>query len=284
MARNPQHVSDGDCPRLTVQGHQHPLSFTAHSASGHKPGVLWLQLCGLDSPELGHPLLGCVACAGGSVSIPEGEVLVRLFEGAVGPTRLAQASATARLDSQQRLAFQCHLEPAQARHTGHVKLSGSLPLLFTTHSPHKVLFPPPPPPSCCPESSLLLLPAHTIPSPPPPPPPFSLLLLLPLPFHKTLALFLNPTMSILHPCLSYSSSPSIPHAASTPWSQSHLQALALTQQNLWGQWNVGCPVGGPRLELNPHLVSLTLSRSIKRPETTCRFCATSWPPKGIRNG
>ena len=97
---------------------------------------------------------------------------------------------------------------------------------------------PPPPPSCCPESSLLLLPAHTIPSPRP----FSLLLLLPLPFHKTPALFLNPTMSILHPCLSYSSSPSIPHAASTPWSQSHLQALALTQQNPWGQWNAACPV------------------------------------------
>lgn len=57
---------------------------------------------------------------------------MRLFEGAVGPTRLAQATATAHLDSQQRLAFHCHLEPAQARQTGHVKLSGSLPLLFST--------------------------------------------------------------------------------------------------------------------------------------------------------
>jgi len=56
---------------------------------------------------------------------------VRLFEGAIGPTRLAQATATACLDSQQRLAFDCHLEPAQARQTGHVKLSGSLPLTFT---------------------------------------------------------------------------------------------------------------------------------------------------------
>ena len=56
---------------------------------------------------------------------------MRLFEGAIGPTRLAQATATACLDSQQRLAFDCHLEPAQARQTGHVKLSGSLPLTFT---------------------------------------------------------------------------------------------------------------------------------------------------------
>ena len=85
---------------------------------------------------------------------------MRLFEGAVGPTRLATASATARLDSQQRLAFNCHLEPAQARHTGHVKLSGSLPLLFTTPSPHTVL------------SSTFLMapvsPAHGMSDPPPP--------------------------------------------------------------------------------------------------------------------
>ena len=63
--------------------------------------------------------------------MPEGEIVVRLFEGAIGPTRLAQATATACLDSQHRLAFDCHLEPAQARQTGHVKLSGSLPLTFT---------------------------------------------------------------------------------------------------------------------------------------------------------
>lgn len=58
---------------------------------------------------------------------------LRLYEGTVGPTRLAQASATARLDSQQRLAFDCHLEPiAHARQTGHVKLSGSLPLTMSS--------------------------------------------------------------------------------------------------------------------------------------------------------
>lgn len=81
------------------------------------------------------------------MSVPEGEILVRLFEGAVGPTRLAQATATARLDSQQCLAFDCHLEPAQARQTGHVKLSGSLPLLFNSQAPDMVLAlsaPPPP--------------------------------------------------------------------------------------------------------------------------------------------
>ena len=65
---------------------------------------------------------------------------MRLFEGAIGPTRLAQATATACLDSQQRLAFDCHLEPAQARQTGHVKLSGSLPLTFTDQ-PNTVVSP-----------------------------------------------------------------------------------------------------------------------------------------------
>ena len=64
---------------------------------------------------------------------------MRLFEGAIGPTRLAQATATACLDSQQRLAFDCHLEPAQARQTGHVKLSGSLPLIFTDQPAAAVL-------------------------------------------------------------------------------------------------------------------------------------------------
>ena len=62
-------------------------------------------------------------------------MMVRLFEGAIGPTRLAQATATACLDSQQRLAFECHLEPAQARQNGHVKLSGSMPLSFSKAKP-----------------------------------------------------------------------------------------------------------------------------------------------------
>ena len=33
-------------------------------------------------------------CAGGSASMPEGDIVVRLFEGATGPTRLAQATKT----------------------------------------------------------------------------------------------------------------------------------------------------------------------------------------------
>lgn len=79
------------------------------------------------------------------MSVPEGEIVVRLFEGAIGPTRLAQATATACLDSRQRLAFDCHLEPAQARQTGHVKLSGSLPLIFT-NQPSAAVMPGPKPP------------------------------------------------------------------------------------------------------------------------------------------
>ena len=126
---------------------------------------------------------------------------MRLFEGAVGPTRLATASATARLDSQQRLAFKCHLEPAQARHTGHVQLSGSLPLLLATPSPHTVL-----------SSTFLTAPVLVIPLPcssyeqPPSPPgtlPPSVSYLLPSPFpllpHGGLLQPLVCVFSLLHP-------------------------------------------------------------------------------------
>ena len=41
---------------------------------------------------LNRPIL--LICAGGSASVPEGEFVVRLFEGATGPNRLAQATKT----------------------------------------------------------------------------------------------------------------------------------------------------------------------------------------------
>ena len=67
--------------------------------------------------------------AGGSAEVPEGELVVRLYEGAVGPTRLAQAQARAALDAHQRLTFSAELVPQEAgRHAGHVHVAGGLPL------------------------------------------------------------------------------------------------------------------------------------------------------------
>ena len=68
-------------------------------------------------------------CAGGSATVPEGEVSVRLYDGAIGPTYLAQAQAQASLSAAQQLAFSADLAPAEAgRHSGHVRVSGSIPL------------------------------------------------------------------------------------------------------------------------------------------------------------
>ena len=48
-------------------------------------------------------------CAGGSAAVPEGEVSVRLYDGAIGPTYLAQAQAQASLSAAQQLAFSADL-------------------------------------------------------------------------------------------------------------------------------------------------------------------------------
>ena len=67
--------------------------------------------------------------AEGSAAVPEGSVVVRIYDGAVGTTRLAQAEANAELDNEQRLSFSMHLVPADLRQTGHVDLAGSIPLM-----------------------------------------------------------------------------------------------------------------------------------------------------------
>ena len=68
--------------------------------------------------------------------MPEGEVVVRLYDGAVGPTYLAQAQAQASLNAAQQLAFSADLAPAEAgRHSGHVRVSGSIPLRPPLPSP-----------------------------------------------------------------------------------------------------------------------------------------------------
>lgn len=69
------------------------------------------------------------AVTGGSAAVPEGEVVVRLYDGAIGPTYLAQAQAEASLNATQQLSFSADLAPAEAgRHSGHVRVSGSVPL------------------------------------------------------------------------------------------------------------------------------------------------------------
>ena len=56
-------------------------------------------------------------------------MVVRLYDGAVGPTYLAHAQAQASLSAAQQLAFSADLAPAEAgRHFGHVRISGSIPL------------------------------------------------------------------------------------------------------------------------------------------------------------
>ncbi|CAL8466123.1 g5659 [Coccomyxa elongata] len=66
---------------------------------------------------------------GGSAAVPEGDVVVRLYDGAIGPTYLAQAQAQASLNTAQQLSFSADLAPAEAgRHSGHVRVSGNVPL------------------------------------------------------------------------------------------------------------------------------------------------------------
>lgn len=54
--------------------------------------------------------------------------MVRLFDGAIGPTQLAQAQATASLDASQRLKFGMDFAPAEPRAGGFAHVTGSVPL------------------------------------------------------------------------------------------------------------------------------------------------------------
>ena len=76
-----------------------------------------------------HSDEGCDPRAGGSAAAPQGEVSVRLYEGAVGTTRLRTADARAAIDAAQRLDFALELAPAESRHnSGHFRVSGVVPL------------------------------------------------------------------------------------------------------------------------------------------------------------
>ena len=67
--------------------------------------------------------------------MPEGDLLVRLYDGAIGPTQLAQAQANVSLDAAQRLSFGMDVAPAEPRSGGLARVKGSLPLFARTQKP-----------------------------------------------------------------------------------------------------------------------------------------------------
>ena len=71
---------------------------------------------------------------GGSSTSPEGDLVVRLFDGAIGPTQLSQAQAIASLNSAQRLKFSMDFAPAEPRAGGFARVTGSLPLANSDHA------------------------------------------------------------------------------------------------------------------------------------------------------
>ena len=62
----------------------------------------------------------------GSALQPQCNVAVKLLNGAVGPTRLAEAAAHVEVDAKQQLGFHLQMQPLDA--PGHLKVVGSVPL------------------------------------------------------------------------------------------------------------------------------------------------------------
>lgn len=81
----------------------------------------------------GSPINGLLYMSGtlgGSMEQPTGEVAVRLYDAAIGTTRLSRAEALARLNDAQQLSFNVDIVPADghSRQAGHVRAAGTLPL------------------------------------------------------------------------------------------------------------------------------------------------------------
>ena len=83
-------------------------------------------------PDADSPINGMLYISGalsGSKEAPQGEVAVRLFDAAVGATRLAQAQASARLSENRQLTFNVDIVPVEGhRKSGHIRAAGSIPL------------------------------------------------------------------------------------------------------------------------------------------------------------
>lgn len=71
-------------------------------------------------------LLNIRGALGGSASIPTGVLHIQLVDGALGRQKLARAVASLALNTEQRLACELELMPAESH--GHIRLSGSVGL------------------------------------------------------------------------------------------------------------------------------------------------------------
>lgn len=81
-----------------------------------------------DSPING--LLYVSGTLGGSKDTPTGEVAVRVYDAAIGATRLAQAQASARLSESMVLSFNVDIVPVEGhRKSGHIRAAGNIPLV-----------------------------------------------------------------------------------------------------------------------------------------------------------
>jgi hypothetical protein len=105
-----------------------PLGMLAN-ALGQASQGLQQASTGPDSDSPINGMLYLSGTLGGSKDAPSGEIAVRLFDAAVGPTRLAQAQASARLSENMQLSFNVDVVPVEGhRKSGHIRASGSIPL------------------------------------------------------------------------------------------------------------------------------------------------------------
>jgi hypothetical protein len=112
-------------------------SAVGRATQGMAPGAAAAAAAaGADAGSPINGLLYVSGTVGGSKAAPTGEVAVRLYDAAVGPTRLAQAQASARLADNMQLSFSVDVVPAEGhRHSGHIRAAGSVPLLAAGGEP-----------------------------------------------------------------------------------------------------------------------------------------------------
>ncbi|KAL4547159.1 hypothetical protein Ndes2526B_g07937 [Nannochloris sp. 'desiccata'] len=105
-----------------------PLGMLANALGQASQGLQQASV-GPDSDSPINGMLYLSGTLGGSKEAPSGEIAVRLFDAAVGPTRLAQAQASARLSEKMQLSFNVDVVPVEGhRKSGHIRASGSIPL------------------------------------------------------------------------------------------------------------------------------------------------------------
>eukprot|EP00873_Tetraselmis_striata_P029672 jgi/Tetstr1/449936/TSEL_036990.t1 len=112
----------GKRPGRRLAGVSEQLRNWSKSSTGNQPADRYAEFA--DSPINGKMFVhGSIT---GSADAPEGEINVKLFDGAIGPTRLAEATAHLELGPAQLLDFHLHMRPADA--PGHLRVLGKVPL------------------------------------------------------------------------------------------------------------------------------------------------------------